>query len=478
MRNTKKGFTLVELLVVIAILAVLATVSVVGYTSFIDRANQSTALQEMTQIRDSVIAEDILNPNFSISGGVLTATEVDDSYDTFDVFVTKLLADLGEGREYALGAENKSLVLENTDKKVQATWTFSNNEITTDKLVECKHKNTETLAARTATCTETGLSEGVQCSDCGEILTAQTVTSPATGHDWENGTCKNGCGATAETGATMEFVGENRSDWNENQQIWAANGIVVTNDKGGSTNNVADYVDPARFYKNSTVTVAYPGMRQIIFNCNTAAYATSLAASIGGTATVSDKVVTVVLNDAVNSYTVTLSDGQVRVDSITVSTSEPTQEPEGGNQGGSGESPDETLEEVVNCDFSTVSGTQYANESKSFGDYITVSTHNEGCHFNTQLRIYDSASNNGYAVISSTNVISSLVINAGYKAATLEVYGSVDGENWVSINNVTTKTSYADYTVDVDETLGYKYIKLDASGAQIRIASIDVTIVK
>lgn len=39
--NTKKGFTLVELLVVIAILAILATVSVVGYTSFIERANVS-----------------------------------------------------------------------------------------------------------------------------------------------------------------------------------------------------------------------------------------------------------------------------------------------------------------------------------------------------------------------------------------------------------------------------------------------------
>ena len=39
MRNNKmKGFTLVELLVVIAILAILATVSVVGYTSFIKSA--------------------------------------------------------------------------------------------------------------------------------------------------------------------------------------------------------------------------------------------------------------------------------------------------------------------------------------------------------------------------------------------------------------------------------------------------------
>ncbi len=49
-KKTKKGFTLVELLVVIAILAILATVSVVGYTSFIDKANQSVDQQAVTQI--------------------------------------------------------------------------------------------------------------------------------------------------------------------------------------------------------------------------------------------------------------------------------------------------------------------------------------------------------------------------------------------------------------------------------------------
>ena len=136
-------------------------------------------------------------------------------------------------------------------------------------------------------------------------------------------------------------------------------------------------------------------------------------------------------------------------------------------------------EETIKCDFSTLTaGTQYANESNAFGEYITVSTHNEGCHFNTQLRIYASDSNNGYAVITSTNTISSLVINAGYKAATLEVYGSTDGQTWVLIQNVSTSTSYANHTVDVDETAGYKYIKLDATGAQVRVATIDVTIVK
>ena len=135
-------------------------------------------------------------------------------------------------------------------------------------------------------------------------------------------------------------------------------------------------------------------------------------------------------------------------------------------------------ETIVKCDFSTLAqGTQYADETNTF-DAITVSTKNQGCHFNTQLRIYDSTSNNGWAVVeASGNVMNSIVINAGYKAATLNVYGSTDGENWVLIEAVTTTTSYADHTVDFDTSLGYTYLKLDASGAQIRIASITVTYV-
>ncbi len=41
-----------------------------------------------------------------------------------------------------------------------------------------------TDAAVTATCTETGLTEGAHCSVCNTVLTAQT-TIPATGHNWE-----------------------------------------------------------------------------------------------------------------------------------------------------------------------------------------------------------------------------------------------------------------------------------------------------
>ena len=54
--NKKKGFTLVELLVVIAILAILATVSVVGYTSFIERADVSTDEQLAAQLNNFLVA--------------------------------------------------------------------------------------------------------------------------------------------------------------------------------------------------------------------------------------------------------------------------------------------------------------------------------------------------------------------------------------------------------------------------------------
>ena len=50
-KNTQKGFTLVELLVVIAILAILASVAVVGYTSFIKKADDQAAATELDQVK-------------------------------------------------------------------------------------------------------------------------------------------------------------------------------------------------------------------------------------------------------------------------------------------------------------------------------------------------------------------------------------------------------------------------------------------
>ena len=48
----------------------------------------------------------------------------------------------------------------------------------------CEHKNVEVLPATEATCTESGLTEGSKCADCGEILKAQEEI-PALGHTEE-----------------------------------------------------------------------------------------------------------------------------------------------------------------------------------------------------------------------------------------------------------------------------------------------------
>ena len=70
MKNSKKGFTLVELLVVIAILAILATVAVVGYTSFIKKAelsNDQAAITQMnTGLQAAAIPEGFKNPSDAI----------------------------------------------------------------------------------------------------------------------------------------------------------------------------------------------------------------------------------------------------------------------------------------------------------------------------------------------------------------------------------------------------------------------------
>lgn len=46
---------------------------------------------------------------------------------------------------------------------------------------KCKHENLVPEPAKAATCTESGLTEGQKCADCGEMITAQE-TVPAKGH--------------------------------------------------------------------------------------------------------------------------------------------------------------------------------------------------------------------------------------------------------------------------------------------------------
>lgn len=126
-----------------------------------------------------------------------------------------------------------------------------------------------------------------------------------------------------ETGYTLTFDDKSkRTEFSTDQQVWEENGIIFTNNKG-SGSDVGNYENPVRLYKNSEIVITLNGSKtisKIVFECNTSSYATALASSIGGSATISGKEVTLIFDDPQESCSITLSDGQVRLNSLTVYT--------------------------------------------------------------------------------------------------------------------------------------------------------------
>ena len=57
--NKKKGFTIVELVIVIAVIAILSAVLIPTFGSIIDQANESKAMQEVKNAHTATMAEDL-----------------------------------------------------------------------------------------------------------------------------------------------------------------------------------------------------------------------------------------------------------------------------------------------------------------------------------------------------------------------------------------------------------------------------------
>lgn len=149
-----------------------------------------------------------------------------------------------------------------------------------------------------------------------EIITGEiTVTL-----DEQSVVIKVSQASSSSESATLTFDDiSKRTEFTTEVQKWEENDITLINNKNTSTNNVADYSKPARFYKSSSITVSFiKEMKSIAFTCNSASYATALANSKDGLTAVG-KVVTVTFENPTNTYTIeSLSGGQVRMDSVTV----------------------------------------------------------------------------------------------------------------------------------------------------------------
>lgn len=133
--------------------------------------------------------------------------------------------------------------------------------------------------------------------------------------------------ATASTTVEQTITFDNtskRTECTTSVQVWEENGIKVTNGKGTGSNINGTYFNPLRLYANANLVIECPNMAQIVFNANSASYATALKNSIttdtNYTFTVNSKVVTVTFTEPVDSFSIAKFTAQTRVDSITVTT--------------------------------------------------------------------------------------------------------------------------------------------------------------
>ena len=73
-KMNKKGFTIVELVIVIAVIAILAAVMIPTFSGIIKKANESAALQEATNTYKVLLTEDDYNGDLDLNP---TANEAD-----------------------------------------------------------------------------------------------------------------------------------------------------------------------------------------------------------------------------------------------------------------------------------------------------------------------------------------------------------------------------------------------------------------
>ena len=196
------------------------------------------------------------------------------------------------------------------------TYTCECGDTYKDNYVDATGHNYEENITQDATCTEAG-EKTFTCSGCDDTY---TEVIPANGHEFVDGVCST-CGVEQSKKATLTFDDTSkRKDFSSSQQVWTENGVTVTNAKGSSTTNVADYSNPVRFYKNSTVTIEYPGMLIVEIVANSNSYATALENSIDNTTVqVNGSTVTIIFTEAQASYTFTCSE-QIRINAITAYT--------------------------------------------------------------------------------------------------------------------------------------------------------------
>lgn len=121
---------------------------------------------------------------------------------------------------------------------------------------------------------------------------------------------------------TISFANADaRESLDANSQVWKSGDLVFTNSKGSSTSPVADYTNPVRLYKKSTVKIELANITKIEFNVNTGKPIANLQNSLKdkGTVTVAGSTLTIEFETPQSVLEFVCAE-QIRLNSLTVYT--------------------------------------------------------------------------------------------------------------------------------------------------------------
>ncbi len=168
-------------------------------------------------------------------------------------------------------------------------------------------------------------------ADCtGDAVTESTAVTSA--HTlYAKWTAAYNAGATKDV--TIDFTTtDHRVSQSEQEQVWANDGVTMTNTKASAQSNVADACNPAKFYAHSALKIEAAGITKIVFTGDTPSYATPLVNSITSSADIGvvqdGKIVTVTFTNPVDVFEVGDISAQVRLDGITVTVADNGTAPE------------------------------------------------------------------------------------------------------------------------------------------------------
>lgn len=250
-----------------------------------------------------------------------------------------------------------------------------------------------------------------------------------------------------------------RTEYSNEKQVWVENGVTVTNEKSSSTNNVGDYVDPARFYKSSTLNVeAENEFTSLVFTCANETYAAALVDSISdGNVVVNGPIVTIKLSAATTSFVIeSLTGGQVRVASVSVFVED---------ENSTNETELTTVYSEV--DFRIKCGVDKAltsltgltgDEKYDWGISVTANGQTKYYNSTSEFIVSDDENNKKYVIISLGDVLNE--VTKAKTEFTVRAYVEVDGDKYVStefktysvesmIKEYNTNEKYSDYKTQI-----------------------------